>query len=149
MNDRLKFRLVVKQGVEWRIYDVLNILFKQDGTIWVQTIRESESATFTAWWLVDGVNAILDQCTGLKDRSGNLIYDRDVLRDKFRPYDLYVAWDNFRCCFVLKRFDIEGWQIRLDSDMRAKFEIIGNVHEMKEENEETAIFQTEEKSEVE
>ena len=52
--DRFKFRLAVKQGIEWQIYDVLNILFKEDGSVWVQARRQTEVATFPlGFWLME------------------------------------------------------------------------------------------------
>ena len=139
-NDRLKFRLAVKQGLEWKIYDILEIQYKLDGTIWVRVIRQTETVIFTACFQVDGENAILEQCTGLRDKDCNLIYEGDVLRVE----------DDDGVCNRKERIDTgigtvewvdELWYIAgdirhclFDIDCTRNIEIIGNVHETEAEN---------------
>lgn len=72
----------------------------------------------------------IERCTGLKDKNGNLIYVGDVLEFYINTRPVYVQWDSDKCCFVLQRFDVEGWAIRLAHDTASKYAIIGNIHEM-------------------
>jgi uncharacterized phage protein (TIGR01671 family) len=131
MNNRFKFRVAVKQGIEWRIYDVLYILHKLDGTIWVQVLSQTKTATFTAWLQVDGENVILEQCTGLTDKNGKLIYDGDVFEatvlNSFDGDSMVgerirgqVAYFPDGTCFTFAAY--------APSNL-GQIEIIGNIHE--------------------
>ena len=86
------------------------------------------------YWLIDKLE-YLDQCTGLKDRNGRLIYENDLVKllvarnrgwipkGTIAP----VEWGNFSCCgFMLSCLG------NLTEKCAKNCEVIGNVHENKE-----------------
>ena len=109
-----------------------------------QSVRDYIEANFSTesdlWYFFDISTAIKEQCAGLSDKIGNLIYEGDIVRGaentvgtvKFgkHGYDsinvgFYIQWDMKHPW----RYDIGYWTAPENPDC---IEIIGNIHEHKE-----------------
>ncbi|OPZ79391.1 MAG: YopX protein [Alphaproteobacteria bacterium ADurb.Bin438] len=81
-------------------------------------------------------NYIIEQCTGLKDKNGNLIYDGDLLKIEGQIYSVIVD-DNGLRCVCLKNNpmfyrDFYEWHDFVRCEYIKKSEVIGNIHQNKE-----------------
>lgn len=96
MNDRFKFRA----------YDETYKRFLY------RTLIEPKEASLN--W---------EQCTGLKDNNGNLIYEGDILKDHNGIWQ--VLWDEKEAAFYLYNKKRDFYL----SPFIGEFEVIGNIHE--------------------
>lgn len=107
MSDRFKFRVWWKKENRYRI----------------------DTHIIPIGHLTDFANSdeyVIEQCTGLKDKNGSLIYEGDRIFDG--DYFWQVKWDNYNAQWILS--DPEGYETLTEPD--AKYlEIIGNIHETK------------------
>ena len=117
-NDRFKFR-VWDIGEKRYIPDVVlsdygDAYYLQNGELMMRA---------------DSSEVIIEQCTGLKDKNGKLIYEGDVLLDASQK--AFVFWNGPIASFCEKLFD---WKRKYNCfDLREirsnRYEIIGNIHE--------------------
>lgn len=130
MNDSHKFRVwKKKQKKYWEIdgVDNHNVFINTWGSL------------FHFDMMLDQDDYVIEQCTGVKDKNGNLIYVGDVVCYDDTPYNGYatkktgvVVYRKAEFCY--KYSDCCGglYQPLVPSDdfWQRKTEIIGNVHEM-------------------
>ncbi len=118
MKDRLKFRAWNKLTRKY-IPDIQDRDLVQGGLI--------DDDRFFDSYLYDD-DYIIEQCTGLKDRNGRLIYEGDVIRDGMLIG--HISWDERIAAFAIIT-DEEYFSFdNLDSN---DMEIIGNIHDITEE----------------
>jgi uncharacterized phage protein (TIGR01671 family) len=137
MQDRFKFKAYIKHddslnGIYYLESFTINQYVTTNG--YVSTYEyfiniSTECGIYCPFIPLEDI--ILMRCIGLKDSTGKLIYEGDIL--KFSEYDniLYTsktAWFNREYILV---FESLCGRARLNASMCKELNIIGNIHENK------------------
>lgn len=93
-TERFNFRVAQKQtDGTYKRYNVTSLGWNARG-MYVKTMIPANDTINIVELYIDGDNAILEQCTGVKDHEKNLIYENDIV-------DMYIPQeDAHRKCFV-------------------------------------------------
>ena len=117
-TDRFRFRVWDKEEKE----------YLQEGAL-------IDSRTGFIVGYLDADCFIIEQCTGMKDRKGKLIFEGDVCRNIRNGEILSVAWHHNFAGFIWNKKQDDSCLYDFGALFRVfdKFEIIGNIHEMEKD----------------
>ena len=129
MTDRFKFRVWDKQD-ECYAYsnnsDVDLLYIETDGNLTYGVY----SNDYEDMIYIPDSEVIIEQCTGLKDINGKLIYAGDILGNKDFMSDVaLLKYNNEKCCYILERQSVDDHFNKWWAD---RLMVIGNIHENKE-----------------
>lgn len=124
MTDRFKFRIWNSNKNKYVYFDFNDL--SEYGADEVEEISNS----------LDCLDlGLSEQCTGLKDKNDNLVYEGDILIDKYSCIVEIVYQKN--CMFqALQKNGIKGAEFYTSYSLEPEYiknsEIIGNIHENKD-----------------
>jgi uncharacterized phage protein (TIGR01671 family) len=119
-NDRFKFRIWDDTHKHY--------LPKSDVIIDGRTGSKSHGSLFSVVYNIE-------QCTGLKDKNGRLVYEGDVVSFSWQLKDnevCKIVWDKIHCAFACvdtkTGADFITWYSVFENGQSNRCEIIGNIH---------------------
>lgn len=128
MDDRFKFRVWNKI-----VNGFVPAIIREDGSFSVAE-NEFEFKYGDDWdYVFEEENNIVEQCTGLKDKNGTLIYEGDIIFENGIKH--IIHWDEKESRFrakILQNFEDRFIDCGIGFDWVCYKEVIGNIHENKE-----------------
>ena len=117
MNNRFKFRA----------WDKENKIMHHDAELAYDFLHGTPPLMQDSFGsLLDDDNFIIEQCTGLTDKNGKLIFEGDVIQEK--GIKRYIHWHDGSWCYSVRYDSNFNWRLKKEDVENA--EIIGNIHEM-------------------
>ena len=119
MNNRFRFRVFDKEKNNYVDDSEVELILHNDGVLlfgnWHEDIKVVEQDKY-----------IIEQCAGVRDKNGKLVYEGDLLGG------LPVVWVNELNGFRVKINTIHGWDWHYVNEFTNQ-EITGNIHEQAEQ----------------
>lgn len=132
MKDRYLLKAKRIDNGEW----VQGYLFDdgfENGRIFIGgLVIEKYNGTACDDWNVTGIDfcevdpSTICQCTGLKDKNGNLIWENDIIAYRDCTEEKYViAWELDKACFEYQQYSCSI--MNFDELSSCEVEVIGNI----------------------
>lgn len=138
MNDRFKFRVWAKPDEKtdtegYYVDDADYMVMHPDGIAEITYCVDDGYAVQIVHFEQDEI--VIEQCTGYKDKNGNLIYEHDLIKSPNNSNLLEVVWE--KGVWQTKEYREKGMHEQFLHILATKYgvEIVGNIHEKEVDNE--------------
>lgn len=123
-SDRFKFRVWDEENQCYQQDDADDCFIRQTGEL--VCVFYGDCDTMSTEYVV-GENAVIEQCTGVRDKNGTLIYEGDILHYHFETNDGEIIDEDIEVEYDEANTGFDFWQVPdAVSDLG---EVVGNIHE--------------------
>lgn len=128
MEDRYLFKAKRLDNGEWVIGNLIQNPFFKGVRSWISSEQEDKtrlrsiSRTQALWNSIEVDSPTICQCTGLKDKNGNLIWENDIVKINNSKVNTVITFRDFEiiCTIPNEKY----YKHRLEYD--TEYEVIGN-----------------------